>query len=637
MSPRSVESVESVEIQEVVAGLPMEESRKQGLTWAYGEMRRITRNLKGDYAPVPDTEDGMADEMTLYRPVQTRGPSTFDFAVFRPLFTELPAEFSLYAEGAAYYHLGEWEEAVALWDQLLSLPPEQRHYRSVWAAQMRGKCLVVLAPDQAVGAFEQVRQLVNDGFSDPFSFQTASLGWQARVEAGQSNYALAIRHYVEQFQRGSAEERASSHLSLDFTCRRMFRAGAAPEEVVRDPVCRQVVSMWVLSGRGYYPTTKSWASALAALPAEDTEELAGALASLFYSQGDMEAAGLWTERARDADLAAQWVHAKLLMRAGKLDESEVVLAGLRKVLEAEPSKMADSVIAHEPVERVVELELATLQLDQDNYAGALDGFIRSGSIADATYIADSIMTAPELATYLKGHTGERLPVQLDREQEWTVMESRPTEEILRYIYARKLAREGAYMEAAAYFPEETEASGMGSEGEKIPIRQEFERLTNALTRGRSSGASSEERAEALMEAAHLTRTFGMEIYGTEHAPDWSIFGGVYVPWGEDRPKANAATAREAERFKTNAPAPNERFHYRWKAAALMWEAAALLPDNDERCAQALWYGGSWIEERDPQGADKFYKALVKRCRKLPIRQEADRLHWFPPEPEAWKE
>lgn len=63
----------------------------------------------------------------------------------------------------------------------------------------------------------------------------------------------------------------------------------------------------------------------------------------------------------------------------------------------------------------------------------------------------------------------------------------------------------------------------------------------------------------------------------------------------------------------------------------MWRCAQLLPDNDELTAEALYRGGTFLMNRDPKAADRFYKALVRRCGKLPLSRQADALHWFPPQ------
>jgi len=39
---------------------------------------------------------------------------------------------------------------------------------------------------------------------------------------------------------------------------------------------------------------------------------------------------------------------------------------------------------------------------------------------------------------------------------------------------------------------------------------------------------------------------------------------------------------------------------------------------------------------DPESADRFYKSLVKRCRKTELGEEADRIRWFPKLDESGK-
>ncbi len=58
-------------------------------------------------------------------------------------------------------------------------------------------------------------------------------------------------------------------------------------------------------------------------------------------------------------------------------------------------------------------------------------------------------------------------------------------------------------------------------------------------------------------------------------------------------------------------------------------AAQLMPNNTDETARALCTAGTWLKDRDPEGADQFYKALVRRCRKTAMGQQADVLRWFP--------
>jgi hypothetical protein len=66
------------------------------------------------------------------------------------------------------------------------------------------------------------------------------------------------------------------------------------------------------------------------------------------------------------------------------------------------------------------------------------------------------------------------------------------------------------------------------------------------------------------------------------------------------------------------------------AAGYAWRAAEGMPDGDEETARVLATGGTWIKYLDPEAADRFYKALVRRCGATALGREADRRRWFPP-------
>jgi len=164
----------------------------------------------------------------------------------------------------------------------------------------------------------------------------------------------------------------------------------------------------------------------------------------------------------------------------------------------------------------------------------------------------------------------------------------------------------------------------------------FDELATNLRIGWDDAAQPAQRAAALFQAALITRTNGMELLGTEVAPDWHYHLGQFEEGvtGEDRssnslaivvPPSDDEIRRNAEHF----PDPNVRFHYRYQAASLAWEAAKLLPDNDDLTAYILWQGGSFIKNRDPLYADVFYKALVRKNRQTVLGAEADRQRWFP--------
>ena len=135
----------------------------------------------------------------------------------------------------------------------------------------------------------------------------------------------------------------------------------------------------------------------------------------------------------------------------------------------------------------------------------------------------------------------------------------------------------------------------------------------------------------------MARTNGIELLGTELEPDWAIYEGGYeldVIWQTRLTNApasqiNRAYTNEIKRARSRDVAPDKRFHYRYQAADLAWAAAQLLPDNSDETARILCTAGGWLKYRDPQTADRFYKALVRRCRQTAIGTRADELHWFP--------
>ena len=76
--------------------------------------------------------------------------------------------------------------------------------------------------------------------------------------------------------------------------------------------------------------------------------------------------------------------------------------------------------------------------------------------------------------------------------------------------------------------------------------------------------------------------------------------------------------------------PYKRYHYRYVAAELAWRAASLLPDGVDATANALCAAGSWLKDRDPEAAERFYRALVRRCPETDLGRRAASLRWFPP-------
>jgi hypothetical protein len=129
----------------------------------------------------------------------------------------------------------------------------------------------------------------------------------------------------------------------------------------------------------------------------------------------------------------------------------------------------------------------------------------------------------------------------------------------------------------------------------------------------------------------------MELLGTELDPDYHAFEGQFQFEGASRPRGgkdtlSTPTADELSRWKGSALTDPHRWHYRYVAADLAWSAALLMPDGSTDTAAVLYEAGCWLKDRDAKGAERFYKALTKRCPATALGQQAAALHWFPKPP-----
>src|SRR5207245_8450257 len=88
------------------------------------------------------------------------------------------------------------------WERVLSLPPDQRRWKSTWAAFMLGRSFETNQPDKAIAYFTQVRDLARHGFADSISLARASLGLEPRLHLREHEYESAIGLSLDQLAAG---------------------------------------------------------------------------------------------------------------------------------------------------------------------------------------------------------------------------------------------------------------------------------------------------------------------------------------------------------------------------------------------------------------------------------------------------
>jgi hypothetical protein len=214
---------------------------------------------------------------------------------------------------------------------------------------------------------------------------------------------------------------------------------------------------------------------------------------------------------------------------------------------------------------------------------------------------------------------------------------------LRYLLARRLAREFRFREAAQCMP--------------AALKPHFAHYVKLHRAMRSGTWPDETRAAILWNLASLRRHLGMDFFGYEGTPDnthWdgafagldfaarrSLVTGWHFEWNESgqiiQPASEPAdlavpriSREELSRLATFYQPGQPRFHYRHDAADIAWRAAALLPDNDPATLFMLHEAGRWLAHRDPQAADRFYQEIISRCAKLPEWPELELRRWFLP-------
>lgn len=371
------------------------------------------------------------------------------------------------------------------------------------------------------------------------------------------------------------------------------------------------------------------------------------LALAVYQRGFYELTERLLAKAPEDGILSVWLKSKLLFRKGNIEEATALLA---KVAISFPihddsgaDKNVDRTSSHQPSTEkhlIYRTELkessyrpngewGILLLHRGEYIQSMDVLLRAGYWMDAAYIAERVLNIDELKTYVD----QNWPAKQESMEEgdfnpeyppsawnrWASDEAKHFQ--IRYLLARRLAREDRAEDASPYYP--------------VYWRKRFEQRIQQLQIGYDETQPKGVRAEALWQAAKTTRYMGLELIGTELGPDWAIHQGNYevgVTIDERQNQNNTVlTPRpsEIERATQTRLKPYERWHYRLLATDIAWDALQLMPDNDVTTAHRYCEAGAWIKNQKPKAADRFYKALVRRCRETDIGKAADSLRWFP--------
>lgn len=654
------------------------------------EMRQLVRGRKGEFVARPPTDDQTYcqqrddAETTAIQAAMKGMPEEAIAKAIREYFAmratlakadapgelrlpaELPRDFRDYLAGAQAFGCGDDERACEIWQKLVDARSKPR---AVWAAYMIGRARMrqpMFA--EAIEAFRTVRELAGlEGFDDSTGLATASLGWEARCEMDTGNFDRAVELYLEQLACGDQ----TAIWSLRDVARSIFSGPAVyvdgawestncdderMEQVLikasAEPHLRPVLAAYIAAQGGPFNSDFGKPGddlSLAYLKATEHADIRDArdcayLAWAAYDGGHFDMTRRWLERAPKDSPVANWLRAKMLLREGKLPEAAAKMAMAARHFprnDPQPSDclQPDNTFA---TASLLQGELAAMKLASGQFVDALDLLVRHGWSEDAAYVAERVLTVQELTRYVdRNFPPTSQPAQVAATQEAVAQDDddqegdgeeddapRPTLEQrramirdgMRPLLGRRLVREGQYKKALKYL-HEGEATIVQGLAAQMSVAQDIRQPDT-------------KRALAFRAAAKVIHDNGMEIMGSEGEPDWRCFGGNFereTIIASRRATTNPAgpSGEELTRLDQHAVEPDSRFHYRYVAADLAWQAARLMDDQTDETADVLCEAGTWLKARDPKAADRFYKALVIRCGKTKLGQEADKLRWFP--------
>jgi tetratricopeptide (TPR) repeat protein len=521
----------------------------------------------------------------------------------------LPEEFLRYVRGAIAYHNGKISRAISIWKTVLDLPADERHYRSTWAAFMIGRALMSENPDEAIRYFEQTRTFAQKGFVDSLGLASVSYGWEGRIALDRQQFKLAADRYLMQL---ACDDPLAAWSLRDLAMGVINGGPSDMNDAATDDKTRRVVTayltaepMLLYAQRSTVIQIIQWFSAVEKSGAKHIENC-DRLALIAYEKNLYVQADQWLNRGELTPLG-HWVRAKLLLREGHLASAAAHLAEAQRQF---PDDLMWRKGDYENAEELIPViqiggELGAIRLAQQQYVAALTELLNAGFWQDAAYIAERVLTVDELMRYVDTH--------------WPA--DKPGGDNIRSLLARRLMRLDRADEALPYFTKE--------------LREKAIAYQLALCDGRQKKRPASERAELLWKAATVARNDGMELLGTELEPDNAIHGGSFALLGipgrlnAKYPSVIAPSADEVARAKASLLVPTLRFHYRYLAADIAWEAIELMPDNDSTAAARLCEAGGWLKSQDAKSADRFYKELVSRFAQTDLGAEAAKKHWFP--------
>jgi hypothetical protein len=572
-----------------------------------------------------------------------------------PLGDGFPKEVADYVEAARLHASGKTDEARDLWKDILGRPAVEKRLRSLWSAWMLAKTSA--GQEECMDWYARVEEEAKLGGTDVLGLRAAAKSWRApRIKDPIASIRLLYEAFAEGRETAVLDLRKATAFLLSSKDPAVLDAAAA------DPVVRRLVNMDLhalldnlgqnsIGGDSDETQFNPWLIALEKLP-EGAAEDAPQIAWVLYSLGKYEDSRRWLSLAAREEALTFWLQAKFDLRDGDIDAAGKHLAEALRLRSAEegwnPTNHYSEAQWFGGADELKSLgdgrllaENGVISLAEGEYAAALESLRNAGYWEDASYVAENVLSTDALVAHVRKVAPEWKAEPGDDADPGSRRYGRGSDpdNRLRWVLARRLNREKHFKEAREFIPPDLVAT--------------LDRYA-ALDKARRSGKyAGEKQAAIAWEQALMHRHFGAELFSTEAGPDggargWSFsMRSLVVPrtrkdgWTYDydtdsyvsseKPEHRAipsVSPDEMVRARRNSVKIQKRFQYRYGAADLAWEASKSLPANHPLLARLYTTAGFWLAPSDPESADRFYQALVRRCSGTDEGKAADERRWF---------
>lgn len=488
----------------------------------------------------------------------------------------VPDDFLLFLKG--WQELESFDKLFLGLESWVKLNEQAEKYplRCVWAAYMLGNI-------SDVKYYERVRALASRGYSDSLGLGFASLRNQMRrTPSSAAALKLALAMY---FQESRVNPSAKTE-----TLRYLISKTSAGE-LLADPLIREVSLAYAMA----YPNRDR--TEFLEKMKNVTFKNASRIAFVAWQNGDFGAAEKYLAGQENRDVLYYWVKAQLCRVKGDYEAAADCLKKWLGFIETNRRQEKRLLYQREDINMKNDIyaKLGAVNIHKKDFLEALNCFLQARAWLDAAHVAENYIELDQLEKYVAYATTLHTPVK--PRTYWMTHFGRDSISkedsflFLKDLLARRFVREDQPERAVPYIS-----------GRYAFILKDYLR---AFRNANNKQLPDDERALAYYNLSKILWRNGMELSGTDSAPDFYFFDGNF----------------------TLEQQPQRRFQYRKKAHEFAGKALELVKDIRLKTL-ILFSEGYSLKRFSAEQADVLYKRLVNECRPQPLAVYCDRQRWF---------